>query len=283
MKTKSKYEEATVNIRKRILKTVYTAKVGHLGGSLSAVEILTALYFEVLKLNPQDPKWTGRDLFILSKGHAASGLYAVLAERGLIEESEIINTFGRIDSRFQVHPDAHKVDWVEIATGSLGQGLSIGVGVALAVRLSQKTNRVYVLLGDGECQEGQVWEAAMTAAHYKLGNIVAIVDYNKAQLSGPTEKVLNVAPLAEKWRSFGWRVKETDGHSIPELIAAFNWAAEAKAQPAVIIANTVKGKGISFMETGGYLWHGRVPTEEEFAKAMAELDAAMGGKEDNGR
>lgn len=273
MKSNDEYQEITLNIRKRILRAVYTAKVGHLGGSLSAVEILTALYFEVLKLDPQDPKWPGRDLFILSKGHAAAGLYSVLAERGLLKEDEIINTFGRIDSRFQVHPDAHKLDWVEIATGSLGQGLSIGVGAALAAKLSNLSNRVYVLLGDGECQEGQVWEAAMTAAHYQLDNIVAIIDNNKGQLTGPTEKVIEVAPLVEKWRSFGWQFEDIDGHSVPDLIAALNWAKDIKGKPVVIIADTLKAKGISFMETEGYRWHGKVPTEDEFATAMAELEA----------
>jgi transketolase len=276
MSKTNEYEQKVNNIRKRILRTVYTAKVGHLGGSLSAVEILTALYFEVLKLNPQEPKWSERDIFILSKGHAAAGLYSVLTERGLLNEAEVVNTFGRIDSRFQVHPDAHKVDWVEIATGSLGQGLSIGIGAALAAKFSNLSNRVYVLLGDGECQEGQVWEAAMSAAHYHLDNIVAIVDYNQGQLSDRTEKVINVAPLTEKWQSFGWQVVEVDGHSVPDLIAAFNWAKNIKGKPVVIIANTLKAKGISFMETEGYQWHGKVPTEEEFTKAMAELEATGG-------
>ena len=267
------YKAITASIRKRILTTIYQAGVGHTGGSLSAVEILTALYFEVLRINPADPKWEERDIFILSKGHAASALYAVLVERGLIKtENELLSTFGCIDSVFQVHPDGHKIDWVEIATGSLGQGLSIGVGAALGAKLNSAPNRVYVLLGDGECQEGQVWEASMAAAHYGLDNLVAIVDNNKAQLSGSVKEVLNIEPLTEKWRSFGWHVIGVDGHDVEKLLTAFNEAAETVGRPTVIIADTLKGKGVSFMEKGGYLWHGRVPTPEEYHQALAELE-----------
>jgi len=267
------YQEITTAIRKRIINTIYLAEVGHVGGSLSAVEILTALYFEVLRINPDDPKWKERDIFILSKGHAASALYSVLVERGLIEsEQDLLKTFGRIDSVFQVHPDGHKIEWVEVATGSLGQGLSIGVGAALGAKLASAPNRAYVLLGDGECQEGQVWEAAMAAAHYGLDNLVAIVDYNKAQLSGSVEDVLKIESLAEKWRSFGWNVNVVDGHNMEELLAAFRDASGTTGRPTVIIANTLKGKGVSFMEKGGYQWHGRVPNPQEYSQAIAELD-----------
>lgn len=264
-------------IRERILTTISAAKVGHPGGSLSAVEILTALYFWVLRIDPAKPDWPERDRFILSKGHASSALYSTLAERGFFSP-DMLATFGKIDSRLQVHPDMHKVPGVEISTGALGQGLSIGVGMALAARSSYPDSadrrgvRVYVLLGDGECQEGQVWEAAMAASHYRLDNLVAIVDHNQVQLSGPISRVMEIAPLAKKWHSFGWAVEEVDGHDIGALIEVFRKARTVRGRPAVVIARTVKGKGVSFME-GKSAWHGRPPNERELELALEEVRA----------
>lgn len=266
---------AAQRIRERILTTISGAKVGHPGGSLSAVEILTSLYFCVLRIDPARPDWPERDRFILSKGHASSALYSTLAERGFFSP-DMLPTFGKIDSRLQVHPDMHKVPGVEISTGALGQGLSVGVGMALAARsdypdsANRRGVRVYVLLGDGECQEGQVWEAAMAAAHYKLDNLVAIVDHNQVQLSGPISQVMEIAPVAEKWHSFGWAVEEVDGHDIDALIEVFQKARTIKGRPTVVIARTVKGKGVSFME-GKSAWHGKPPDERELERALEEV------------
>lgn len=262
-------------IRERILTTISHARVGHPGGSLSAVEILTALYFRELRIDPTNPGWPERDRFILSKGHASSVLYSTLAERGFFSP-DLLSTFGRIDSRLQVHPDMHKVPGVEMSTGALGQGLSVGVGMALAARVDYPDDavhrgvRVYVLLGDGECQEGQVWEAAMAAAHYRLDNLVAVVDYNRVQLTGPVAEVMEVAPLADKWRSFGWAVEEVPGHDIQALVAAFEKARTVRGRPTALIAHTVKGKGVSFME-GKSAWHGKPPDEQELQLALEEV------------
>lgn len=262
-------------IRESILTTVSNAGVGHPGGSLSAVEILTTLYFSELRIDPARPDWQTRDRFILSKGHASSALYATLAERGFISP-DLLTTFGKINSLLQVHPDMHKVPGVEISTGALGLGLSVGVGMALAAKQDYPDKpgepgvRVYVLLGDGECQEGVVWEAAMAAAHYKLDNLVAIVDYNQVQLYGPVSKIMEIAPLADKWRSFGWAVHETQGHDIDALRSCFNEVRKIKGRPSVIIAHTVKGKGVSFME-GKAAWHGRPPKHEELKDALEEV------------
>ncbi|MGE5554367.1 MAG: transketolase [Betaproteobacteria bacterium] len=258
-------------IRELILTTISRAKVGHPGGSLSAVEILTALYFSELRVDPKRPDWPDRDRFVLSKGHAASALYAALAERGFFSP-DLLSTFGRIDSPLQVHPDCHKTPGVDISTGALGQGLSLAVGMALAARADGRGVRVFVLLGDGECQEGQVWEAAMAAAHYRLDNLVAIVDYNGVQLSGPVREVMEVAPLAEKWRAFGWEVKEVPGHDLAALLQALAEARLAKERPVVLVADTVKGKGVSFME-GQAAWHGKPPDEAELARALEEVRA----------
>ena len=262
-------------IRELILTTVSNAGAGHPGGSLSAVEILTSLYFHELRIDPTRVDQPERDRFILSKGHASSALYATLAERGFIS-SDLLSTFGKINSILQVHPDMHKVPGVEISTGALGLGLSVGVGMALAAKEDYLDKpgksgvRVYVLLGDGECQEGVVWEAAMAAAHYKLDNLVAIVDYNRVQLYGPVAEIMEVAPLADKWRSFGWAVRETQGHDIGALCSCFEEARRIKGQPTVIIAHTVKGKGVSFME-GKAAWHGRTPNREELKLALEEV------------
>lgn len=275
--SKQSLELIARKIRGQVLTTISNAQIGHPGGSLSAVEILTSLYFSVLRIDPARPDWPERDRFLLSKGHASSALYVTLAERGFFPP-ELLSTFGKINSRLQVHPDMRKVPGVEMSTGSLGQGLSVGVGMALAARMDYPDQphrlgvRVYVLLGDGECQEGQVWEAAMAAAHYKLHNLIAIVDFNQVQLSGPVREVMEVAPLADKWRSFGWAVKDVPGHNIGALLAGFAWAHRVVDRPSVLIAHTIKGKGVSFME-GKAAWHGKPPDERELELALEEVGA----------
>lgn len=261
-------EAQAKTIRRRILTIISHAQVGHPGGSLSATDILTCLYFRVLHVDPARPDWPGRDRFILSKGHAATALYATLAERGFFP-IEWLETFGQINSYLQVHPDMHRVPGVEVSTGALGMGLSVGLGMALAAQADQLPIHIYVLLGDGECQEGQVWEAAMAGGHYRPPNLTAIVDYNKVQLLGPLSDVMEIAPLAEKWRSFRWRVLEIDGHAIPAIVSALE-DARNDGEPTVVIAHTIKGKGVSFME-GSAAWHGRAPNAEELARALEEL------------
>jgi len=257
------------SIRRRVVQTISNAGVGHPGGSLSAADILTTLYFRVLRIDPNNPSWPDRDRFVLSKGHAAAALYATLAERGFIDPEQL-NTFGRINSNLQVHPDMHKVPGVEMSTGALGQGLSVAVGMALGARLDGRPIRVFVLLGDGECQEGQIWEAAMSAAQFGLDNLTAIVDYNKVQLLGPVAEIMDVAPLADKWRAFGWHAHEIDGHDFAQIAAALE-GPRPPGQPVAVIAHTVKGRGVSFME-GKAAWHGRPPTADELAQALAELE-----------
>jgi len=257
-------------IRSDIIRMVAEAGSGHPGGSLSAVEIVTALYFHVMRIRPDEPGWPDRDRFILSKGHAAPLLYAVLAERGYFPAEELL-TLRKLGSRLQGHPAFGKLPGVEASTGSLGQGLSIGLGVALAGKIDHRNYRVYVLLGDGENEEGQVWEAAMAAAHYRADNLTAILDYNGLQIDGPVADVLSPLPLPEKWRSFGWEVREVDGHSFGELLAAFEWAKGVQCRPSIIIAKTVKGKGVSFMENA-VDWHGKAPDREQAEKALAELE-----------
>lgn len=256
-------------LRRHIIEMTSAAKSGHPGGSLSAVEIVTALYYRVLRYRPSEPEWPDRDRFILSKGHAAPLLYAVLAETGFLAVNELC-TLRMIDSRLQGHPDKTCTPGVEVTCGSLGQGLSFGIGVALAGRLDGKAYRVYVLLGDGECDEGQVWEAAMAAAHYKLDNLLAIVDHNKLQIDGWNKDVMNLEPLPDKWRSFGWHVIEVDGHDFSQILAAYEQAERIKGQPTMIIAHTIKGKGVSFMENN-VDFHGKAPTPEETERALREL------------
>ncbi len=257
------------DIRRAILKMIYNAGSGHPGGSLSAVEILTALYFGVLRHDPSNPRWPDRDRFILSKAHASPVLYATLAKAGYFPEEELL-TFRKLNSRLQGH--AHiMTPGVEMSGGSLGQGLSFGVGVALACRLDRRPSRVYVLLGDGECDEGQVWEAAMSASHYKLDNLTAIVDRNRIQNDNFTSKVMELEPLTDKWRAFGWNVLEVDGHNIQKVEEALQTARATSGRPTVIIAHTVKGKGISFMENNPE-FHGRAPNKEEYERAVKELE-----------
>lgn len=258
-------------IRCHIVRTISRAGVGHPGGSLSEVDILTALYFHVMRIDPQRPDWPDRDRFVLSKGHGAAGLYATLAERGFFPPEELA-TFGRIDSRLQVHPDMHLLPGVEVSSGALGQGISVALGMAMAARLDGRDTRIYCLIGDGESQEGQVWEAAAAAAHHKVDTLTVILDYNGVQLMGPVSEVLQVAPVADKWRAFNWHVIEIDGHDMRQIIGALEAAQRVKGRPTIIIAHTVKGKGVSFME-GKSAWHGKAPNEQELAQALAELQA----------
>ena len=256
------------NLRRNILKMIAEANSGHPGGSLSAVDILTSLYFRVLRHTPRDPHWPDRDRFILSKAHACPVLYATLAEAGYFPEEELL-TFRRINSRLQGH--AHiKTPGVEMSGGSLGQGLSFGVGTALASRLDGRASRTYALLGDGECDEGQVWEAAMSASHYKLDNLVAIVDRNGIQNDRFTWQVMELEPLADKWRAFGWHPLEIDGHDIGAILEALKESSRTKGMPTAIIAKTVKGKGVSFMEDNP-AFHGKAPSTEQLEQALQEI------------
>ncbi|MBI2917283.1 MAG: transketolase [Chloroflexi bacterium] len=242
---------------------------GHPGGSLSATDILVALYFAVLQHNPRDPHWPDRDRFILSKGHAAPALYAVLAEAGYFPVDEL-STLRQWGSRLQGHTDVNRTPGVEMSAGSLGQGLSFSIGMALAARLDRSGYHIYTLLGDGECDEGQVWEAAMAASHFHLDNLTAIVDRNQLQLDGWTSRIMDLEPLADKWRAFGWHVLEVDGHNLARLLDAFRQAKGVSGRPAVIIARTIKGKGVSFMENN-VDFHGRAPSRDELDKALREL------------
>jgi len=257
-------------VRRHIIIMTGKAGSGHPGGSLSAVEIVTALYFRILRHKPRDPQWSERDRFILSKGHAAPLLYAVLAECGYFPVEEL-TTLRQLDSRLQGHTDRTTTPGVEMSAGALGQGLSFAIGVALAGRLNSQDHRVYVLLGDGECDEGQVWEAAMAAAHFKVDNLVAIVDNNGQQIGGWNRDIMNLDPFNKKWQAFGWHVIEVDGHNFNQLIDAFNQARLIKQQPTVIIAHTVKGKGVSFMENNPD-FHGKAPNAEEMEIALKELE-----------
>jgi len=263
-------EAMAKRLRRYIITMTGKAGSGHPGGSLSSVEIVTALYFGLLRHKPSDPQWTDRDRFILSKGHAAPLLYAALAECGYIPIEELI-TLRQLDSRLQGHTDRTVTPGVEMSAGALGQGLSFAIGVALAGRLNSQKHRVYVLLGDGECDEGQVWEGAMAAAHYKVDNLVAIVDNNGLQIDGWNRDVMNLDPFNQKWQAFGWHVIEVDGHNLTQLIDAFNQAKPVKGQPTVIIAHTIKGKGVSFMENNAD-FHGKAPTAAEVEIALKELE-----------
>ena len=262
-------KEMAKSVRRNLLKAIYEGKMGHPGGSLSATDILVYLYFSKLQIFPEDPSRKDRDIFILSKGHAASALYAVLAARGFFSK-DLLKTFGKINSSLQVHPDMTKVPGVEISTGALGMGLSVGVGMALASRMDGSKSRVYVLIGDGEMQSGQIFEASICAPHYKLDNLVAILDYNKIQLLGPVSQIMGIEPVAEKWKARGWEVIEIDGHNMSEIDEALEKTEEVKGKPSIIIAHTVKGKGVSFMENTAK-WHGGEPTEEELKIALEEL------------
>lgn len=259
------------NIRKNIVKTVTESKSGHPGGSLSSVEILTAVYFTQMDITRDNIESTNRDRFVLSKGHATPLLYSVLAEKGFIEECELA-TFRKINSRLQGHPSMRKLPGIDMSTGSLGQGISVAVGMALSETYHQTSHRIYTLLGDGECQEGQVWEAAMAAAHYKLDNLLAFVDFNGLQIDGKITDVMNPTPIDEKFKAFGWNViVVADGNDIEQIIKACEEAKTVKGKPTVIVAKTIKGKGVSFMENNAS-WHGSAPNAEQCAQALAELE-----------
>ncbi len=268
----ARLKELAKTVRKTAVKMVHSARASHLGGALSMTDILTVLYGAVLKVDPKDPQKNDRDRFILSKGHACSAYYAVLCELGFFTR-EWIDSYCQNGSLLAGHATHCGVPGIEISTGSLGHGLPVGCGMALAAKLDRKTNRVYVLLGDGECDEGSIWEAALFAAHHKLGNLTVIIDYNKIQSLGSVKEVLGLEPFADKWKSFGWSTLEVDGHSIEELLKAFDVAIKTKDAPTCIIAHTVKGKGVSFMEHK-LAWHYKSPSDDELAKAMQEIDAA---------
>lgn len=255
------------NMRKNILTMIHDAKSGHPGGSLSAVEIVTYLYFK--EMNIDNPEDENRDRFILSKGHAAPVLYSALMEKEFVSK-DIIGTLRKINSKLQGHPDMKKLPGVEASTGSLGQGLSIANGIALAFKLDNKQNRVFALLGDGEIQEGMIWEAAMLANHYHLDNMTAILDHNGLQIDGKNDDVMTVNPLDKKWEAFGWHVIKADGHDFASLEKAFEERKTIKGKPAIIIADTTKGKGCSFMEDQAS-WHGKAPNDDEYCSAMNEL------------
>ncbi len=263
-------EAVAKRLRRHIITMTGKAGSGHPGGSLSAVEIVTVLYFKLLRHMPSDPQWSDRDRFILSKGHAAPLLYATLAECGYFPVDEL-STLRQLDSRLQGHADRTVTPGVEMSAGSLGQGLSFALGVALAGRLNSQDYRVYVLLGDGECDEGQVWEAAMATAHFKVDNLVAIVDNNGLQIDGWNRDVMNLDPFNRKWQAFGWHVIEVNGHDLSQLGLALEQAKLVKGQPTVIIAHTIKGKGVSFMENNAD-FHGKAPNAEEVAIALKELE-----------
>ena len=256
-------------IRRHIISMLGASGSGHPGGSLSAAEIVTALYFEVMKINPNEPKWSERDRFVLSKGHAAPVLYAALAEKGYFDVAWLM-TLRKLGSKLQGHPDMQKLPGVEMSTGSLGQGLSVANGMALAGKIDHKDYQVYVLLGDGEIQEGQVWEATMAAAHYKLDNVTAFLDHNGLQIDGCTKEVMSPEPVAEKWRAFGWQVLEIDGHDLAQIVQAVDQAKQTSGKPTMIVAKTVKGQGVSYMQ-GQVGWHGKAPDAEQVEQALREL------------
>jgi len=262
-------------LRRDILGMIHAAGSGHPGGSLSSVEILAALYFSEMRVDPADPCDPERDRFILSKGHIAPALYAALAERGFFPK-DTLNTLRRLGSPMQGHPHMLHCAGLDCSSGSLGQGLSVANGLALAARRRNAGYRTYCLTGDGELQEGQIWEAAMSAAHYKLDNLCAIVDYNGVQLDGTTKDIMNVDPVAEKWAAFNWNVICCDGHDIAALLSAFAAASACKGRPSVIVARCVKGKGVSFMEDQA-AWHGQCPSDEQYKQALDEIEARRVG------
>lgn len=253
------------------LRLIARRGAGHPGGALSAAEIIAVLYFHTLRLDPARPDWDGRDRFILSKGHASALLYAALARRGFFALSEL-DCWGQVECPHQGHPDRLKTPGVDMTSGLLGHGVAVGAGLALAARLKKQPYRTVVLLGDGECQGGIVWEGAMTAAKYRLANLTAIVDYNNVQLDGPVAEIMPLEPLAGKWQASGWRVIELNGHAVREIAEALAMAAQVHDRPTVLIAHTTKGKGVSFMENQSY-WHGNVPNAAQLAQALAELGA----------
>ena len=261
-------EEQAVQLRRDIVEMIHAAKAGHPGGSLSAVDMITALYFHVMRIDPQNPRWEDRDRFVLSKGHACPALYAALARRGFFDPKHL-TTLRQYHSILQGHPDMNKTPGIDISSGSLGNGLAIGVGMAMSGRLHHQDYMTYVMLGDGEVQEGMVWEAAMAAHHHDLGNLVAIVDCNGVQINGWVNEIMTVEPLADKWRACGWNVVEVNGHNMKDLLTVLH-TAKTMRHPTVILMRTVKGRGVSFMEDD-CKWHGNSPSDEELVQAILEI------------
>ncbi|MCK4613333.1 MAG: transketolase [Thermoplasmata archaeon] len=262
-------EEKARIIRQHVIEMIHEAGSGHPGGSLSAADILTALYFYIMRHDPKNLNWPERDRLVLSKGHAAPALYAALAESGYFPVEELI-TLRKLGSRLQGHPSMRHLPGIDMSTGSLGQGFSAAIGIALGGKLDRKDYYVYAILGDGEIEEGSIWEAAMSASHYNLDHLIAFLDRNRLQIDGRTEQVMSIAPVKEKWEAFGWNVIEINGHSIHEIIRAVDRAKTSEGRPNIIIAHTVKGKGVSFME-GSVHFHGKAPNDEQYQIAMREL------------
>ena len=276
---KKQLQTVACKVRQGIVESTYCAKCGHPGGSLSAADMFTYLYFKELNVDPRNPKWEDRDRFVLSKGHTAPGLYAALAHRGFFPVDDL-KQLRKLGHYLQGHPNMNSVPGVDMSTGSLGQGISAACGMALAAKTQGKTNRVYTLLGDGEIQEGQVWEACMFAAHYHLDNLVVIVDNNGLQIDGEVAKVMSPYPIVDKLEAFGFHVKSIDGHDFDQIEAALNEAKTVKGQPSAIVMKTVKGKDVSFMENQAS-WHGVAPNKEQYEQAMAELNAKLAELEGN--
>ena len=269
----AKLKELATKVHLGAVKAVHSASSGHPGGSLSIADALTYLYFEEMNVDPKNPKWEDRDRFVLSKGHTSPALYSVLAHRGFFPVDDLA-TFRQVDSYLQGHPDMKGVPGVDMTTGSLGLGISAACGMALSAKINKKDYRVYTMVGDGESQEGQVWEAAMFAAHYKLDNLCVYLDWNGLQIDGKIEEVMNPTPYKEKFEAFGFNVISIDAHDFNQIEAAYNAAKECKGKPTVIIAKSIKGKGVSYMEDQAS-WHGAAPNDEQYAQAVAELTAAL--------
>ena len=274
---KKELQVTACKIRMGVIESTYGAKAGHPGGSLSAAEVFTYLYFKEMNIDPANPKWADRDRFVLSKGHTTPGLYSTLANRGFFPVEDL-PTFRHIDSYLQGHPNMNTVPGVDMSTGSLGQGVSVAVGMALAAKHTGKSFRVYALLGDGEIQEGQVWEACMAASHYKLDNMCIVVDNNGLQIDGNIADVMSPYPIVDKLAAFGFSVQEIDGHDFEAIEKAFAKARETKGAPSAIVIKTVKGKDVSFMENDAG-WHGKAPNDAEYEQAMTELKAQLAGLE----
>jgi len=272
---KEQFKKLAKDIRLTVLKMIYEAGSGHPGGSLSAVEIISTLYFDKMRVDPKNPDWVDRDRFVASKGHCAPTLYAVLAEKGFFPKTEL-NTFRRINSSLQGHPDMLKTPGVDMSTGSLGHGVSVGIGMALGGRLSQKDFYVYVLVGCGELNEGQIWEAAMAAVKYRLDHLIVFLDYNRYQLDGGMDEIMPLGDVSAKWKSFGWKVIEINGHEPEKISDAIDEAKKVRGSPTIILAHTIKGKGVSFMENTN-VWHGRKISKEEYEKAVSELTEGSHG------
>ena len=264
-----KLKQKAKELRKEIIEIIYNAQSGHPGGSLSEIDFLAALYYHKMKINPKEPDWSERDKFVLSKGHASPGLYAVLADKGYFPKSELKN-FRKIGSMLQGHPELN-TPGIEFAGGSLGQGISFSIGLALAGKIDRKSSKVYVMIGDGETQEGVVWEASMAAGFYKLDNLVAILDKNQVQETGMTKDVMDIDPVADKWKAFNWHVIDINGHDMEQILNALDEADKIKGKPVMIISRTIKGKGVSFMELN-HKFHGKAPNEEEYRKAIGEIE-----------